>query len=143
MTAHPTARLRSAFGNITLMKTSLPPPITPPQPPQSTTLAHQAAKGSWHSVVIVFVLGVFSRPARAEVAFESISFFVMVVGLVLGVIALFGIRKHGRKGILTPAIVGIVLNALLLSFSSPIFWRREPKHSRSLVVELSRRSVIP
>ena len=78
------------------------------------TFAHQAAKRSWHSIVVVFVLGVFAKPARAELAFETLSFFVLVLGLALGIAALFGIRKHGRKGILAPAAIGIVLNALLL-----------------------------
>jgi hypothetical protein len=32
----------------------------------------------------------------------------------LGIAALFGIRKHGRKGILAPALAGLVLNGLLL-----------------------------
>ena len=101
-------------GRITLMRTSPPSPITPQQPPQTITLAHQAARGSWHSVVIVFVLGVFGGAVRAKVAFEIISFFVMVVGLALGIVALLGFRKNGRKGILAPAIIGVVLNALLL-----------------------------
>jgi acyl carrier protein len=38
----------------------------------------------------------------------------MVAGLVLGVIALSGIRKYGAKGILAPAVVGIGINGLLL-----------------------------
>ena len=38
----------------------------------------------------------------------------LIIGLVLGVVALFGIRKHGTKGILAPALVGILINGLLL-----------------------------
>ena len=37
-----------------------------------------------------------------------------LVGVTLGIIALRGIRKHGRKGILIPAVVGIVLNGAVL-----------------------------
>jgi hypothetical protein len=38
----------------------------------------------------------------------------MVTGLTFGVIALFGIREHGVRGILLPALIGIALNGLLL-----------------------------
>jgi hypothetical protein len=37
-----------------------------------------------------------------------------VVGFLLGFVALFGIRTHGKKRILAPAIVGIMINGLLL-----------------------------
>lgn len=35
-------------------------------------------------------------------------------GLCLGVVALFGIPRYGRKGILLPALVGILVNSLLV-----------------------------
>jgi hypothetical protein len=35
---------------------------------------------------------------------------------VFGIVALFGVSKYGKKGILAPAIVGIIMNGLLLSF---------------------------
>ncbi len=38
----------------------------------------------------------------------------MVVGLFLGGIALFGIRKHGARGVLAPALAGIAGNGILL-----------------------------
>jgi len=39
---------------------------------------------------------------------------LIIVGLAFGIIALFGISQHGSKGILAPAIVGIIINGLLL-----------------------------
>lgn len=43
----------------------------------------------------------------------------LVAGLVSGVVALFGIRKHGREGILLKSLIGILLiigcAALLIS----------------------------
>ncbi len=98
------------------MKTP-PPIIATPQPPQTRTFAHQAAKASWSTVVTICILLVFSGAARqpkVTLFVETLSFLLMVAGLALGIFALFGIRTHGRKGILAPAIVGIVLNALLL-----------------------------
>ena len=94
------------------MNISSPPPIA--TPPSTTAFAHQAAKGSWASAIIIFVLVAFGGRLGARVFIELIAFLLMVVGLALGVIALLGIRKHGMKGILAPAIVGIILNGLLL-----------------------------
>src|SRR2546429_6780538 len=95
------------------MNTSSPPPITTPSP-RTNAFAHQAAKASWASAIIIFVLVAFGGRVGARVLIEFIALFLMVIGLALGVIALFGIRKHGTKGILAPAIVGIILNGLLL-----------------------------
>jgi hypothetical protein len=39
---------------------------------------------------------------------------LMLLGFALGLIALFGIRKHGIKGILMPAVIGLILNGLLI-----------------------------
>lgn len=86
-----------------------------PIPPQKTTaFAHQAAKASWASAVIVFFLVAFGGRTGARVILELVALFLIVAGLVLGIIALFGIRKHGMKGILAPALVGMVINGLML-----------------------------
>jgi hypothetical protein len=41
---------------------------------------------------------------------------LIAVGLVSGIVALFGVSKHGKKGILVPAIVGIIISGLLILF---------------------------
>jgi hypothetical protein len=46
--------------------------------------------------------------------FVLTALFFTLVGVTLGIIALRGIREHGRKGILIPAVVGIVLNGAVL-----------------------------
>jgi len=35
-------------------------------------------------------------------------------GFIFGIIAIFGVRKHGAKGILAPASIGLLINGLLL-----------------------------
>ena len=45
---------------------------------------------------------------------DLVALLLIIVGLVFGIIALFGIGRHGSKGILIPAIVGIIANGLLL-----------------------------
>ena len=74
--------------------------------PQASSLAHQAAKGSWASAVIVFALVAFGGRTGAKAIIELAALLLIAVGLLLGIVALFGIRKHGTKGILVPALVG-------------------------------------
>ncbi len=82
-------------------------------PPAESQFYYQAAKGSWASSIIVFFLLVFSSTG-AKVILELIALLLILAGLSLGIIALFGIRKHGTKNILAPALVGIIINGLLL-----------------------------
>jgi hypothetical protein len=85
-----------------------------PTPPKTTSFSHQAAKLSWVCPIIIFLLLAFGRLAGARVIIELIAFLLIVVGLVFGVIALFGMRTCGKSGILAPAIAGIIINGLLL-----------------------------
>ncbi len=84
-----------------------------PTPPK-TSFSHQAAKLSWVCPIIVFVLLMFSRQIGARVIIELVSLLLIAVGFVFGVVALFGIRTHGKSGVLAPAVVGIIINGLLL-----------------------------
>src|SRR6266850_1037555 len=87
----------------TLMDTSTPPPVIPA--PQTSAFAHQAAKGSWVCPVLFWASSIAG--GLVGINTDGIALLLMVVGLILGIIALFGIHKHGAKGILTPALVGI------------------------------------
>jgi hypothetical protein len=42
--------------------------------------------------------------------------WVIVASLILGVVALRGVRKHGAKGILIPSIIGIIICGVALLF---------------------------
>jgi hypothetical protein len=97
-----------------LMNASTPPPlITPPQ--NTGSFSHQAAKASWVTAVLVFVLSAFGGQAGgARVLIELIALLLMVIGFILGIVALLGIRKHGVKGILAPALIGLIINGLLI-----------------------------
>jgi hypothetical protein len=56
----------------------------------------------------------FGRQFISGVILDLVGALFIIVGLIFAVIALFGVRKHGSKGIVAPAIVGLVLNLLLL-----------------------------
>lgn len=62
--------------------------------------------------------GAYQVP-QAAFGFFILICLILVAGLVSGVVALFGIRKHGREGILLKSLIGILLiigcAALLIS----------------------------
>lgn len=89
-------------------------PSAPPTAKQPVAFAYQAAKASWIAPVLIFLLFAFAHQVAAQLVLELIALALIVAGLCLGIAALFGIRQHGRKGILAPALVGLVLNGLLL-----------------------------
>jgi hypothetical protein len=78
--------------------------------PQTTAFAHL----SWACPIVAFLLVVFGRQLGVRVIIGPVGLLLIVAGLIFGVVALFGVSKHGTKGILAPAIVGIILNGLLL-----------------------------
>lgn len=55
-----------------------------------------------------------ARPTIAAIA--SAALCLLVPGLVLAVVALLGISRHGTRGLRAPALVGLIANGLLISF---------------------------
>jgi hypothetical protein len=97
------------------MNTAIPPRIPTP-PPVPLSFAHEAAKASWVAFLIFFGLCMFTNKPdnHGNVLVVLFAFFWVVVGFAFGVAALFGIRRYGTKGILVPAIIGIILNGLII-----------------------------
>jgi hypothetical protein len=93
-----------------------------PTTPKTTSFSHRAARLGWVCPVIsliVLALLIFDRHIVARKIipiFVELALLLIAVGLVSGIVALFGVSKHGRRGILVPAIVGIVLCGLLILF---------------------------
>jgi len=88
-----------------------------PLPPSR---AQQAAKASWLAPLIVIIFNFLLKnaslsasPARSRVI-AVVSLLLYLGGLVLAVYALSQVRAAGRKGVLAPALVGLVLNGLFL-----------------------------
>lgn len=101
-----------------------PPIITKPPilPPGKKPFAIQAAQASmWAPLVAVGVsfavnAGMANQltPA-AKIITGSVCTLLIVFGFALGVIALFGVRCHGSKGILGRAIAGVCINGILIA----------------------------
>jgi len=104
----------------------MPPP---PLPNRNAAKRFQNfARASWISIIIAFVTDILiqaggqhsnSRPSAAAMA-VLFSIFP-AVGLLSGITALFGVRRHGRKGILWPAVIGIGIWVTLFALSIPVF----------------------
>jgi hypothetical protein len=115
-----------------------PPPLPPPEPfgappppplqyampvtatGDTNTIFHQAAKASWVAPLMVIVLGCLVSGAVRGLGDTMIvpkiqagvSLLLIVGGLVCGIVALCGIRRVGKEGVLVPTIVGLTLNGL-------------------------------
>jgi len=81
------------------------------------------ARASWIAPLIGLGLNVSLVGSGNQSVFTSllISIIFLGGGLLLGVVALFGMTRHGRKGILTPALVGISIPVLLFVLALPNF----------------------
>jgi ABC-type glycerol-3-phosphate transport system permease component len=104
----------------------------PPAPPVRTSpvssgsaklppsRAQQAAKASWLAPIIViifnFVIKNASPPASQarSLVIAVVSLLFYLGGLVLAIYALSQVRSAGRRGVLAPALAGLILNGLFL-----------------------------
>ncbi len=93
--------------------------------------AHKTARASWLSAVIfILILGVVGRVA-SRLVLDLIGLLMISAGFILGIVALFGIQKHGAKRIVAPAMVGLLINGLLLFiFFTNFFAARERAQQR-------------
>jgi hypothetical protein len=108
---------------------------------ESPPFAFQAAKASWAAPLLACALGFgakvalgnnSSRPLDPEtlriawISIGAICAMLAVAGLILGIVALFGIAKHGWKQILIPSVAGILLSSgyIYLLVSTVLLVRR-------------------
>ena|ERR1035441_4906562 len=98
-------------------------PNPPPLPPTKKPFAFQAAQASILAPLISIGIGIVvnvglgsQTTPMAKIITSSLCTLLIGSGLILGICALFGIPRHGRKGILGRAVVGIVVNGLFLVF---------------------------
>lgn len=91
-------------------------------------LPFHLARASWVAPLLVLGMvavlrnaGTSSGNARS-VVITVVGTVLYLTGIVCGVIALFGIGRHGRKGILIPALVGIGICGALLAGVAVSFW---------------------
>jgi hypothetical protein len=103
-----------------------PPPIIPQKQPPLTqaapaasSFARQAALFSFLAPFISFCIGIFSGQVVqgnriSMIVLGGTSTLLILAGFVLGIVALIGTKKHGRKGIFGRAIAGICINGVII-----------------------------
>jgi hypothetical protein len=79
-----------------------------------STFPRHAARASWLAALLAAIGSNFVRP-HSPLAADALSLLLIVVGLGLSLIALFGIGRAGKKGVLVPATIGLLLNLGLIT----------------------------
>lgn len=103
------------------------PPIIsskpPPLPLAKKPFAAQAAQASFLAPIIAFGIGILVNIGNAGhtsplvgIITGSVCTILILLGFVFAIIALLGIRHHGKKGILGRAIAGLCINGILIAF---------------------------
>jgi hypothetical protein len=112
---------------------------SPPQLPSErrNSIFHQAATASVFAPLIAIGVTIFSSAARSSLDAQSqrpvslivemASSIIILLGLICAVVALFGIRHHGKKGILGKALCGIIIPLLLAAIAVPNFMAARSK----------------
>jgi hypothetical protein len=87
------------------------------RPVETNAFARQGARASWVSFLFAYGFAAMARRLRGEPMqpfFQLAAAAFLLIGFGLGITALVGMRKHGKKGILVPATIGVVLNGAML-----------------------------
>lgn len=96
------------------------------QEKQKVPFAQQAAKASLFAPLIAIVVNLFTIQIKqdsksAALIITTTCSLMIIAGLIFGIIALFGIRKHGKTGILWRSILGLLLNGFLIVSALLVF----------------------
>lgn len=89
-------------------------------PSRTTSFCYFAARLSWVCPIITIItfasliIGGEIIPRRTIAVIASSGLCLLLIGLILAIAALLGVPRQGTRGILAPAIVGIIINGLLL-----------------------------
>lgn len=91
-------------------------------------LSKSLAQTSWTAPLLMIVMTVVARNVSGvddlvkDFVLTVVGSGLYLIGLICGVFALLGIRRHGREGILVPAVIGSLLSASLLVAVASNFW---------------------
>ncbi len=91
--------------------------VSQPAPPRETgSFAPLAARLSWVLFLVALSVCFLFEKTTANVGpfLLNATLLLMLAGVVLGVVALFGLRTYRLRGILIPALIGILLNGGVL-----------------------------
>ena len=117
------------------------PPIIqrPPLPPAKRPFAAQAAQVSLLAPIAAIVVGVVVnvgigvKPSPVvSIITGCLCVLLIVSGFVLAIVALTGVRRYGKKGILGFALAGICINTVLIVFMVIGILAFKAKHAQQI-----------
>ena len=78
--------------------------------------AKKSAKISLCIIVLNLIVYIIALLSSNSIMFLGlwVGIPLTVIGIVLGIISIFGIKKSEIKNVLSPAVIGIVLNSIIL-----------------------------
>jgi hypothetical protein len=107
------------------MNSVTPPAPSNSSPPNGRPLTRDLAVAAWVAPLVALLLNglAWSSKAGSGQWAAKLASALLVLGLIASILALFGVSKHGRRGILMPALCGLLLAAAMFAFSA-IYVRR-------------------
>ncbi len=81
----------------------------------------QLARSGWIAGIIAIALVALTAGSSGRVVGELIAFIFIGAGMLASIVSLATVPKFGSKNLLWPALVGIMINGLLLSIAVPNF----------------------
>lgn len=119
------------------------PPVVPPAgdgptvPTHRATLAWQCGQASLAAPLVAWVLGCLAGASPGDGApsagvLLAVRWGLLGFGLAAAVVALAGIRRHGRKGLLVPGVVGLLMNGMMIAVSLYALSRPAPPPRRAV-----------
>jgi hypothetical protein len=94
----------------------------------------QAAKASWIASLIAGGVMIFGNSvvrsagsSTGTLIFGGVVILLFLVGIILGIVGVFGVKKHGVMSTLVPGLIGILINGGLLALLLVIAMASSPK----------------
>lgn len=112
--------------------------------PANIPFVRQAARASWVAPLLACIISYihsltdYKEPPEGNKVIIAVLLLFIVAGLALGIIAILGTRKHGRNGIMKPAIIGIVVNLFFILLVVSLFvgaTRESSSENRQLALD--------
>ncbi|HET6250861.1 MAG TPA: hypothetical protein VFE47_24435 [Tepidisphaeraceae bacterium] len=92
---------------------------------EKPNFSQQAAKFSWAAPLAALLIGSCINAGKMEqmtsIVMGGFNALLILTGLAMGIIALFGMRRHGRDRVLVPAIIGICINGIMVLAMGTMF----------------------
>jgi hypothetical protein len=102
---------------------------------RDATPFHLAARASYITPILAVVLGMLTTAARGRnlsvttaMVIGIMNLLILTIGILLAIIALGGMKRHGRPGLLWPATAGLVINLAFIGLIAASYFHYRRTH---------------